>query len=595
MEYKVNILDHSYNSFEFINNTETLLLILDDIINFKQFRFFHNDIIIYDKEQKDILKIKESSIKDKRIIGTLRVSNHMIYGLNNKKNPYYIFEPIEKHYPNFLVAINDKKIINSNKYQYIIIRFNRWEQKLPYGELIKILGEVGKEQVEYNRILNHYNIDQRKLQLNRKFKVKGNTKLFDIVTEDDLKDYVDIRDKFTFAVDPKGCKDVDDALTYEYIDNQHIVGIHIADVSYFIDKLDLYYFIQKKFFTIYCPDKKFNIFPNVLADHLFSLKCKQDRLALSLFVYLDDDFKMIKYEIKKTIVSLNKNMTYEQANKLIKSNKGTITKMFEISKEIKKLLSEEQTELPENYDSHNMIENFMLLANKLTAEYLIENNKNPILRVHNEPKFNLDLTDCQIKNQEVLDFLKYYQMECAIYKDFNQDNEYNYYHYGLNLKYYTHFTSPIRRVIDIIIHLQLKEILDNKPSEILKKIQVDCNNVNMQQKKNKKMFREMDTINIINNKLIEKTYESYIIDFKDNQLSIYIPELKYLSRKKLYNKKLLNLIEFKITNDKITMENINTNKQITFQKYQNLKIKLLKKVSKIDISTVDIDLMSIHL
>jgi len=593
MEYKVNILDKSYNSFEFINENETLTLTLDDIINFKSFRFFHNDIVVYDKEQKDILTIKETNIKKQRIVGTLKVSNKMIYGLNGKKNPYYIFEPMEKYYPNFLVAVNDKKIINSNKYQYIIIRYNRWVGKIPHGEQIRILGEVGKEQVEYDRILNYYNINQKPLQLHKKHKVKGNTKLFDLVKEEDLKDYVDIRDKFTVAVDPKGCLDVDDALTYEYKNNQHIIGIHIADVSYFVDKLDLYNFIQKKFFTIYCPHKKFNVFPNVLADHLFSLKCKQDRLALSLFIYLDEDYKMINYKFIKTIVKLNKNMTYEQANKLIKSNKGTISKMFKISKEIRKLLSEEQTELPEDYDSHNMIENFMLLANKLTAEYLIENNKNPILRVHNEPKFNLDLSKCQIKNQEVLNFLKYYQMQCATYKNFNPENDYNYYHYGLNLKYYTHFTSPIRRVVDIIIHLQLKEILDNKPSNILKKLNIDCDKINTQQKKDKKMYREMETINTINNKLSDKTYDSYIIDFKDNQLSIYIPEIKYLHRKKLYNENLLNLTQFKITDDKIIIENIKTKRKISFEKYQSIKVTLLKKINKLD-SMLDINIMSIY-
>ena len=585
MEYKVNILDKSYNSFEFINENDILTLSLDDIDNFKKFRFFHNDIIIFDKEQKIILGIKENNIKNKRIVGTLKVSNHIIYGLNNNKNPYYIFEPLEKYYPNFLVSINDKKIINSNKYQHIIIKFNRWIQKLPHGECIKILGKVGEELVEYNKILNYYDIDQRKLKLNRKFNIKGNTKLFDIINEEDIKDYEDIRDKYIISIDPKGSKDIDDALSYEYIDNQHIIGVHIADVSFWVNKLDLYYFIQKKFSTIYCPHKKFNIFPDVLSDHLFSLKCKQDRLAMSIFIHFDENYDIKKYEIKKTIIKVSKNMTYEQANKLVNSN-NTLSKMFEISKHI-------FSNSNNDYDSHNMIENYMLISNKLIAEHLIKNDKNPILRVHNKPKFKLNLNDCPIKNQEVLNFLKYYQMSSAIYMKYNRENEYNYYHYGLDLKYYTHFTSPIRRIIDIVIHFQLKEILDNKDSVELEKIKLNCENINKEQKIKKKMGRDLETINVINNKLINKTYDSYIIDFKNNQLSIYIPELKYLYRKKLYNKKLLNLIEFKITSEKIIMKNINTNRQITFQKYQNLKVKLSKNVNEIDIQ-LKINIMSIY-
>jgi len=593
MEYIVNILDNSYNSFEFINKNETLLLTLDDIINFKQFRFFHNDIVIYDKEQKDILKIKETNIQKQRIVGTLKVSNKMIYGLNNRKNPYYIFEPIEKHYPNFLVAVNDKKIINSNKYHYVIVRYNRWVQKLPHGEPLKVLGEAGIEKVEYERILNSYNVDQRKLNLNKKFKVKGNSTIYDIIKKEDLNDYEDNREKYTIAVDPKGCEDIDDAISYEYKDNQHIIGIHIADVSFWVDKLDLYYFIKNKFFTIYCPNKKFNVFPNVLADNLFSLKYNKDRLAMSVFVYLNDEYQMVKYEVKKSIVKLNKTMTYKKANNLIKTKEKNVLKMFKISKEIRNLLSEDQTEIPSDYDSHNMIENFMLLANKLTAEYLIENKKNPILRIHNEPKFQMDLSECQIKNKDTLNFLGYYQMESAIYKKYNPENDYNYYHYGLNLKYYTHFTSPIRRVVDILIHLQLKEVLDNKSSNILKKLQIECEKVNIQQKKDKKMYREMETINVINNKLNDKDYQGNIIDFKDNTLSIYIPELKYLYRKQLYNKKLLDTLEFETTNQQIKMTNINTKRHIIFKKYQKINMKLLKKTNKLDV-LLNTDLMSIY-
>lgn len=593
MEYKVNILDKSYTSFEFINDKETLTLSLDDIDNFKQFRFFHGDIVVYDKEYKDILAIKESNIKKQRIVGVLKISTRMIYGLNNRKNSYYIFEPIDKHFPTFLVATNDKKLIKENKYQYIVIKFNRWNltSKLPHGNLIKVLGEVGKESVEYLKILEHYEIDQRKLKLNKKYKINQKSTIYDVFTKNELEKYIDYRDTYTVAVDPKGCLDIDDALSYEFKDNQHIIGIHIADVSSYVDKLDLYYFIKKKFFTVYCPHKKFNIFPNILADHLFSLKYNKDRLAMSVFIYLDEEFKMINYKVTNTIIKLNRTMTYEKSNNLIKSGEKNMKNIFEISKKIRSLLSEEHIELPTEYDSHNMIENYMLLANKLTAEYLIKNNKNPILRIHNEPKFQMDLGECQIKNQEVLNFLNYYQLECAVYKKYNPEIDYNYYHYGLNLKYYTHFTSPIRRIIDILIHLQVKEVVTNKSSDILTKLQIECEKVNEQQKKDKKMYREIETINIINNKLNKETYKSYVIDFKENQVSLYIPELKHLYRKNLYDKRLLSILNFEKTDNKIRVTNINTKTHIEFKKYQQIPVRILKNINKLDILFTNIDLM----
>ena len=121
---------------------------------------------------------------------------------------------------------------------------------------------------------------------------------------------------------------------------------------------------------------------------------------------------MIKYEIKNTIVKLNRTMTYEKSNNLIKaSEKNNMKQLFEVSKKLRTILNEKETELPTDYDSHNMIETFMLMANKLTAEYLIENKKNPILRVHNEPKHQMDLGECHLKQQEVLNFLNYYKVE----------------------------------------------------------------------------------------------------------------------------------------------------------------------------------------
>ena len=514
----------------------------------------------------------------------------MIYGLNNRKNPYYICRPVDRTLPNFLVAVNDKKIINSNKHHYIIFEYNNWKQKLPYGALVKVIGEVGKQDVEYEKILNHYNIFQKKLTLHKKYKVKQNSTIYDLTTKEELKEYENITDKYTIAIDPKGCLDIDDALSYEYKNEEHIIGIHIADVSFWVGKLDLYKFIENRFFTVYCPHKKFNVFPNVLSDNLFSLKYNKDRLAMTLYIYLDENYDFKRYEVKKSIVKLTKTMTYNKANNLIKSKDKKLTTMFDISKSIKKYLG--GGDIEDNYDSHNMIENYMLIANKLIAEFLIKNDKKPIMRIHNEPKFQMDLKDCDIQNKDTLNFLNYYQMECAVYKRYNPENDYNYYHYGLNLKYYSHFTSPIRRIVDIMIHLQVKEVLSNKDSKILKKLEVDIEKVNTQQKKDKKMYRELEKINIINNKLRNNEYESYIIDIKSNKISIFIPELKHLYRKQLFNKKLLSMLKQEVTDDKIIIRNINNNSTIEFHKYQKLNVKLNKNINELDV-IIDETIMNI--
>lgn len=574
--YTVNILDTNYNSFEFINKNEKLLLTLKDINNFNV-KFFNNDIISYDKENKNVLKIIKTDINNKIMVGKLKISNKMIYGLNNRKNPYYICDPIDKAYPSFLVAINDKKLITSNKSHYILFKFNNWKCKLPYGNLYKVIGEVGKENIEYQKILFHYNISQKKLKLDKQYKIQQNTNIFDIVNQKDLQDYEDRRDKYTIAIDPKGCLDIDDALGYEFKNNTHIISVYISDVSFWIDKLNLYKFIEKKYFTTYCPHKKFNVFPDILSDNLFSLKYNKDRLALCLNIYLNEDYDIINYEIKKSIIKLNKTMTYEKANNLIKVKNKFLCELFDISKKITKEDSQNC------YDSHNMIETYMLLANNLIAKFLIEHNKQPILRIHDSPKFKINLSTCNIKNQETLNFLQYYQMNAAKYQIYKKDHDFDYYHYGLNLKYYCHFTSPIRRVIDIVTHLQIKEILENGKNKTLQNININIDKINCEQQKYKKMSRELEVINIINNKLIKTEYEAYIIDIKYNLLSIYIPDLKYLYTKEIYNKNLLSLVEQTLQDDMLMIKHKQNNKNINFKKFQKLNIKLIKNINKLNL------------
>jgi ribonuclease R len=512
------------------------------------------------------------------IVGILKVNNKIIYGLNSKKNPYYIFDPIDKNLSKYLVALNDKKLINRNKELYVVINFNEHAKfKYPTGIIKEIIGEVGIEKVEYEKILKYYNVNQKKLKLDKIYNIKGNTKLFDIIEKEDIKDYKDIRDKTIISIDPKGSLDIDDALSYEFIDNTHIIGIHIADVSFWFSKINLYKYVKDKFFTIYCPNKKFNIFPNVLSDHLFSLKAKQDRLALSLFIHLDKNYNIINYNIQKSIINVNKNMTYEQANKKINKKSGNIYELFQLSKLFFK--EKEYT----NYDSHNMIEKYMLLTNKYVSEYLILFKKKFPLRVHKEPSFQYNISKYNIDNKEVINFLKYYQMESAVYKEYN--NKYiDYYHYGLQLKYYTHFTSPIRRFIDIIVHLKVKEILDNKNYN---KFPIDYEKVNNQEKRNKKMYRELQSLDIIYHKLHKEIYVGYIIDFEYNLLNIYIPEIKFLYRKKIIDKKLLDINDFKLLNDKIIIKNKINNKEVIFKKLQTINIILYKNNNKLLLTLSD--------
>jgi exoribonuclease R len=496
----------------------------------------------------------------------------MIYGLNSRKNPYFLFTPLLKCYPKFYVCINDKKLKNTNGKFYITIKFNIWTKKIPFGVLNKFIGKVGEKENEIEKLLNYYEIDTKKYKLHKKFKVSQKSKIYDYIDNNELKDYLDMRNQHTISIDPKGSKDIDDALSIEYLpNNEYKVGIHISDVSFWYNKFDLKYFLRNnRFSTVYLKDKKFNLYPNILSDFLMSLIKGKDRLSLSLFIIFNEDSEIKEYYFKNTILNVNRNFCYRKVDNILKDknlyeNNKDLFELFNISKKLK------INKNIEDFDSHNMIENFMILSNQITAEYLIENDKKPILRYHKSPNYKIPLE--KIENNELRNFMKIFQLKAAEYKIYEKTDEFNYYHYGLDLKYYTHYTSPIRRFTDLIIHFKIKEVLYGEET----KIEYNIKELNKVNKNLRKMDREMRQLEILDNIGSDRIFESHLIDYKDNILFFYIPEIKYFFRKKIYdNDDMLINIDFIYNNEEICIKNIKNQKSIILEKYFSYKISINK-------------------
>jgi len=570
MNYQINIKDREYKKIILKNEESELELSIEDFKNFNKFKFFQDDTINYDKTTKIINNIVNTNIKRKKIVGILEINKKMIYGLNSKKNPYFLFTPLLKCYPKFYVCINDKKRKNTDGRFYVTIQYDIWMKKIPSGRLDNFIGKVGEKTNEIEKLLYFYEIDTRKYKLHNKFKVSEKSTIYDFINNDELKEYQDFRSHNTISIDPKGSKDIDDALSIEYLeDDKFKVGIHISDVSFWYNKFDLKFFLKNnRFSTVYLKDKKYNLYPNILSDFLMSLIKGNDRLSLSLFIIFDKDSNVIEYYFKNTILNVNRNFCYKKVDNILKDqnlyekNKD-LFELFNISKKLK------INKINEEFDSHNMIENFMILANQKTAEYLIKNDKNPILRYHKSPDYKIPME--KIENNDLMNFLKIFQMKSAEYKVYNEE-DFNYYHYGLDLKYYTHYTSPIRRFTDLVIHLKIKEVLYKNTNDI----EYDINELNKVNKNLRKMDREMKQLEILDN-IKDRIFDSYLIDFKENILYFYIPEIKYFFKKVIYdNDDLLNNINFIINCEKIEVVNNKNNKKIIMTKYFSYKISIDK-------------------
>ncbi len=341
------------------------------------------------------------------------------------------------------------------------------------------------------------------------------------VTRQDIKGREDIRKLECVTIDPDTAKDFDDAISLEKDENGiYHLGVHIADVSHYVktsSELDKEASLRCN--STYFPNFCLPMLPGALSENLCSLKPNVDRLAATVFIDLDSTGEMIHYRVARTVINSAKRFTYREAKsvldgKLKSPHKPLLKLMVELCHLLKKKRYERgsiEFSLPElvvkvdekgepqgtdyiAYDiTHQMVEEFMLKANEVVAFHLSNLGKNLTYRVHDEPAeenirdfgvlaraFGFDLpekptpSEMQILFDQALQtpygpylatsFIR--RMRLAVYSPDNIG------HYGLALTHYTHFTSPIRRYIDLVVHRILFGDVDNR--EEMEQIALKC-------------------------------------------------------------------------------------------------------------------------
>jgi exoribonuclease R len=519
-------------------------------INIADFKVFHNDIIEFDFESKTITKIIETDITNIDIVGVLVLRSNHKYGFNKRKYPIYLFKPFDFRYPDFLVASGVKRKNNVKENQFAVIRYNKWERKIPNGMIRQIIGSVGEIIPEYNAILHKYNFNKNPPKLKQLTK---KTRVQDIFN---IEDFYDIRELEIISIDPPNCTDIDDALSLEEIDTGYKIGIHIANVSAFTEKFDLFEKIVNRCTTVYGPHKKINMIPNILSDNLASLLEGKERLSLTLWIYLNNQFEIIDYKFQECILINKKAFSYKEAKKSMKKN-NLLKQLYNISQKLANNINYNIND----FDVHKMIEVYMILANHITAKYLIENKSPCIFRTHKSKEHEIDFNTI---DEKLSPFLKIFQSNAAEYTT----EQGHYYHYGLDLNKYTHFTSPIRRLPDIIIHMLIKNL--SIPN--IEQICMNCNNIS---KKIKKMDRDFTRINIVKNTDTETVYQAYILSINENTITIYCPELKFCDRIYLFDQKMSEIINIEKYENTLILTNKLSNKTIKLNLYQKIKVKMI--------------------
>ena len=299
----------------------------------------------------------------------------------------------------------------------------------------------------------------------------------------------DMREAFTFTIDPKDAKDFDDALSFEpQEDGTYQVGVHIADVTFYVQPdTDIDKTAYQKATSIYYVDHVLPMLPEELCNDLCSLRPNEDKLTMSVIFTMDQSAKVLKYKVCRTVIRSNFRLAYEDAQNIL-DDSAEVALTLRCSKELEtalhklndfaKILRRErmkngaldieqeelQFELDENKhpvkiifhkptDANHLIEEFMLLANRTIATEMGKRGHEFVYRVHDKPDHEkLEQVGTFQKRfgdtipASVIEMLTIRAMAKAVYDTKNIG------HYGLAFDYYTHFTSPIRRYPDIMVH-----------------------------------------------------------------------------------------------------------------------------------------------
>jgi exoribonuclease R len=532
--------DHYYvNEKEIINNRA----LINDIVYIKDY---------------EVAGIKERS--NKKIVGILDLESKVRFS-NGKNKSLFLFKPTNKSYSNFYVPYNnDNKNQNSNnnnKKIYIVIEFKEWNitNKFPIGNCVEVIGKIDILENIYEHLRYFYDIK------NNIMKVDNSKKNDDVKL---LKSIQDVTPDYeVFSIDPLGSKDIDDAFHFKKVEHEHYeIGIHIASPFKFFE-YDLLNILDRVS-TVYTPLRKYNMLPNNYADELLSLLENSNRYALSLILRVHNN-NVINYELKETIVKNIKNYDYDTFDKIYDKN-SILKDFFDFSN---RFFNE-----PTIYDSHKLVEYWMIYTNKFIAKYLIDLNlSNIILRAHNLQSTILE-TSTKDVNEKLFNYLKVRNEESAHYKIYDSSEvDQVQTHSKLGNEYYTHYTSPIRRGVDLFIHalilkktdLFAKEQLEN----IIEKINIftkNCRRFDRVAKRLKFIYTIKEAIDNI------ETY-CYIIKIEKNRLTVYIPEYNLEEKIIIIPYKFENIttVVFDEYTIKYTIDNECEKK---YDLYQKLQLKL---------------------
>ena len=473
-----------------------------------------------------VYKRRKNSKLEGDIVAILERTKYEYVGVLQKNNDYGFVVPDDpKMYSD--IFIGPEPLLEAKDGDKVLAKITDWPQKSknPFGEVLKVLGKPGDHDTEIHSILVEYGLPYTFPDHVEEFA----SNLPIEISDNEIRKRRDMRKDLTFTIDPSDAKDFDDAISFKVLKNENYeIGVHIADVSHYVEENTV---LEEEAYqratSVYLVDRVVPMLPEILSNNVCSLRPNEEKLTFSAVFEMNQKGDVINAWYGRTVIYSDQRFTYDQAQQIITGDSLhendklnlAIKTLDSLAKkmrqrrmshgaisfdktEVKFKLDEEANPIgvfvKESKDANKLIEEFMLLANRKVAEFIGKKKKTFVYRVHDEPdidklealqgvitKFGYRIdtrsrdTTSQSLNKllsevhgkpesNMIETLAIRSMSKAVYTTENIG------HYGLAFDYYTHFTSPIRRYPDVMVHRLLQHYLDGGKSAKADKYEEKC-------------------------------------------------------------------------------------------------------------------------
>jgi ribonuclease R len=504
-----------------------------------------------------------------RFVGRIELSRNFGFVIPDFKKIYQDF---------FIYPENLNGAVANDK---VLFEVTKWadRDKSPEAKVVEILGKTGENEAEIHSIMAEFDLPFRFPEN----VLRESETIREGITSEEIKKRWDFRDVLTFTIDPEDAKDFDDAISFRRLENgRYEIGVHIADVTHYVlpgTSLEEDAFDRAT--SVYLVDRTVPMLPERLSNALCSLRPNEDKLTFAAVFEMDDKAKVHKEWFGRTVIHSDHRFTYEQAQEVIESGQGTFAEELKILNDLHHVLrrdrfkkgavnfetTEVKFKLDEKgkplavvpkvrKDAHKLIEEFMLLANRSVATFIYKMKKGEdknifVYRTHDLPDqekvedfsrfakqfgHNLNIESASISRslnklmdeiegkpeQNVLQSLAVRAMAKAKYTTDAKG------HFGLAFDHYTHFTSPIRRYPDMMVHRLLQHYLDRGKSVNKKQFEEKCVHSSEREKRAADAerasikYKQVEFMSMAENKV----YEGIITGVTDFGIFVEIVETK---------------------------------------------------------------------